>query len=61
MTNKAISPLRRRMIDDMTIRQLAPKTQVLVGQVNPSERECWFALAPVSVERWACWGLLGCS
>ena len=27
MTDKAISPLRRRMIDDMTIRKLAPKTQ----------------------------------
>lgn len=27
MTDKAISPLRRRMIDDMTIRHLAPKTQ----------------------------------
>ena len=27
MTDTAISPLRRRMIDDMTIRHLAPKTQ----------------------------------
>lgn len=27
MTDKAISPLRRRMIDDMTIRHLAPKAQ----------------------------------
>ena len=27
MTDKAISPLRRRMIEDMTIRRLAPKTQ----------------------------------
>ncbi len=27
MTDTAISPLRRRMIDDMTIRKLAPKTQ----------------------------------
>ncbi len=27
MTNKAISPLRRRMIEDMTIRKFAPKTQ----------------------------------
>jgi integrase/recombinase XerD len=27
MTDKAISPLRRRMIEDMTIRNLAPKTQ----------------------------------
>ena len=27
MTHEAISPLRRRMIEDMTIRKLAPKTQ----------------------------------
>jgi integrase/recombinase XerD len=27
MTDKAISPLRQRMIEDMTIRRLAPKTQ----------------------------------
>jgi integrase/recombinase XerD len=27
MTDRAISPLRRRMIEDMTIRKLAPKTQ----------------------------------
>ena len=27
MTEKAISPLRRRMIEDMTIRQFAPNTQ----------------------------------
>ena len=27
MTDKAISPLRRRLIDDMTIRRLGPKTQ----------------------------------
>src|SRR5437867_1693333 len=27
MTDEAVSPLRRRMIEDMTIRQLAPKTQ----------------------------------
>ena len=27
MTNEAMSPLRRRMIEDMTIRKLAPKTQ----------------------------------
>jgi hypothetical protein len=27
MTDEAMSPLRRRMIEDMTIRQLAPKTQ----------------------------------
>ena len=27
MTDKAISPLRRRMIEDMTIRKFAPRTQ----------------------------------
>jgi aspartate ammonia-lyase len=27
MTEEAMSPLRRRMIEDMTIRKLAPKTQ----------------------------------
>src|SRR4030081_3773890 len=27
MTDEAMSPLRRRMIEDMTIRRLAPKTQ----------------------------------
>ena len=27
MTDEAISPLRRRMIKDMTIRKLGPKTQ----------------------------------
>jgi integrase/recombinase XerD len=27
MTDQAMSPLRRRMIEDMTVRKLAPKTQ----------------------------------
>jgi hypothetical protein len=27
MTDEAMSPLRRRMIEDMTIRTLSPKTQ----------------------------------
>src|SRR5206468_9598485 len=27
MTDKAISPLRRRLIEDMTIRRLSPRTQ----------------------------------
>jgi hypothetical protein len=27
MTQQAISPLRRRMIEDMAVRKLAPKTQ----------------------------------
>jgi hypothetical protein len=29
MTHQAISPLRRRMIEDMTVRTFAPKTQQL--------------------------------
>ena len=29
MTDKAISPLRRRLIEDMTIRRLSPKTHYL--------------------------------
>jgi Phage integrase, N-terminal SAM-like domain len=28
MTDKAISPLRRRLIEDMTVRRLGPKTQL---------------------------------
>ena len=28
MTDEAMSPLRRRMIEDMTVRRLAPKTQM---------------------------------
>jgi site-specific recombinase XerD len=28
MTDQAISPLRRRLIEDMTIRRLSPKTQL---------------------------------
>ena len=27
MTDEAVNPLRRRMIEDMTIRKFAPKTQ----------------------------------
>jgi hypothetical protein len=27
MTDQAMSPLRRRMIEDVTIREFAPKTQ----------------------------------
>ena len=34
MTDKAISPLRRRMIEDMTIRKFAPKTQA--SYIRPS-------------------------
>ena len=30
-SNQSISPLRQRMIDDMTLRKLAPKTQAALG------------------------------
>ena len=36
MTDEAMSPLRRRMIEDMTIRKLAPKTQQ--GYVRTNKR-----------------------
>ena len=29
MTDKAISPLRRRLIDDMAIRRLRPRPQII--------------------------------
>ena len=34
MTNKAISPLRRRLIEDMTIRRLSPKTHYPVSYTH---------------------------
>ncbi|MGH9696146.1 MAG: hypothetical protein ACRD5Z_18500 [Bryobacteraceae bacterium] len=34
MTGKAISPLRQPMMEDMTIRELAAKTQHDVGMVR---------------------------
>jgi hypothetical protein len=38
MTDKAISPLRRRLIEDMTIRRLSPKTQLhYIRHVKRSE------------------------
>jgi hypothetical protein len=27
-SNKSVSPLRQRMIDDMTLRKLSPRTQI---------------------------------
>ena len=39
MTDEAMSPLRRRMIEDMTIRKLAPKTQQgHIRTINDFER-----------------------
>jgi hypothetical protein len=38
MTDKAISPLRQRMIEDMTIRKFAPKTQH--DYVQNGDRRC---------------------
>jgi hypothetical protein len=37
MTDEAISPLRRRMIEDMTIRKLAPKTRQGYGDSSRDE------------------------
>jgi hypothetical protein len=39
MTDEAISPLRRRMIEDMTIRKLAPKTN---KAISAPSRICCF-------------------
>ena len=36
MTDKAISPLRRRLIEDMTIRRLSPKTVFRHRNSTPS-------------------------
>jgi len=36
MADKAISPLRRRMIEDMAIRKLGPKTQA--GYIRRANR-----------------------
>ena len=38
MTDASISPLRRRMIEDMTVRNFAPKTQ--------SDYIRWFGTSP---------------
>ena len=42
MTNEVISPLRRRMIEDMAIRKLSPKTS---NRLHPPRQElcgiCW--------------------
>ena len=34
MTEQAISPLRRRMIEDMTIRKFAQKTQLSLSSIR---------------------------
>jgi hypothetical protein len=47
MTDKAISPLRQRMIEDMTIRKLSPKTQLFSLRSPLTE--------PPSVIDVACW------
>ena len=45
MTDKAISPLRRRLIEDMTIRRLSPKTHYqlegLKGYIAPHRASAW--------------------
>src|SRR5215471_18793660 len=42
MTDEAVSPLRRRMIEDMTIRKFAPKTQ----QARNQELRCILGRSP---------------
>ncbi len=48
MTDEAKSPLRRRMIEDMTTRRLAPKTQHDYVQKN-QELRCvpWSTRSPM--------------
>jgi len=41
MTDEAKSPLRRRMIEDMTIRKFAPKTQRCTPYGTASPPICW--------------------
>ena len=38
MTDEAMSPLRRRMIEDMTIRKFAPKTQITTCKGSRTSR-----------------------
>ena len=40
MTDKAISPLRQRMIEDMTIRKLAPNYRCRGHSGKPNRRDC---------------------
>ena len=46
MTDKAISPLRRRLIEDMTIRRLGPGTQLTSGPSLPETKSA--AVRPVT-------------
>ena len=54
MTKQAISPLRRRMIEDMAIRKLAPKTQH-----DYVQRVKDFAALPTRLSRRTC-AAFGC-
>jgi hypothetical protein len=44
MTDKAISPLRRRLIEDMTIRRLGPKTQHTISATSKGLPISWASL-----------------
>ncbi len=46
MTDEAMSPLRRRMIEDMTIRKLSPKTQQ--GYIRTIKNLAVFGLGAMS-------------
>jgi hypothetical protein len=59
MTDEARSPLRRRMIEDMTIRKFAPKTQHS-GRCcsRPSSRSRCFSCLECCASEWKsvrCW------
>lgn len=44
MTDKAISPLRRRLIEDMAIRRLGPKTQQHYIRRECQEFRAWLGM-----------------
>jgi hypothetical protein len=45
MTDKAISPLRRRLIEDMTIRRLSPALSINIFAMSKSLPIFWAALS----------------
>ena len=53
MTDQVISPLRRRMIEDMTIRKFAPKTQHTTCKGSRTSRRSSAAL-PIRLNRKTC-------
>ena len=45
-SSKSISPLRQRMIEDMTLRRLSPKTQS--GYIRVIKNLTWFTTSYIS-------------